>query len=169
MKKTIMPSLLAFSLLIVGGTQAFAVDTVSVERIPSSVIAIWEDVPVLEAVQDASYCYTLSQAAQAAASGVSTRSSTAVTWNVWGEEDYDSYHNLYKPIGHSEQKNGSTVLSTYHYTRTFYGRNILGIVTDYRGDSGRVWGNYTVTAEGTWCISDIPATMTHYVYYGTES
>ena len=119
---------------------------------PSSVVVTREDVSLADAIKDATFDPALAQLNPEFNSGTK-----AVTWNVWGTKVGGT------PYGYSEHKNGSTILSTYHYTRTF-----LGSANDPRGDSGRIWGTYTVLATGTYCIQDVWDLFIHRVYYGTE-
>lgn len=91
----------------------------------------------------------------------------SVTWYCEGwYEDY-SYNSMgsrvQRPCGLSEHRNGNTVLSTYHYTRTYLNKNKM------YGDSGRVWGTGSVTARGTLVDSEVCDLNTHYVKYGTTS
>ena len=125
---------------------------------------IREDVPHEIAVEDASYNSELANIL----SEISTYADDVVSWHVWGERDYQilGRENMARAIGHSEQvRNNSWVTATYHYTRTFFGANALTAV----GDSGRVWGTYTVTAYGTWIYQSIADTTQLKVYYGTET
>lgn len=68
----------------------------------------------------------------------------------------------YTPVGYSEHLDGTTVLETYHYTRTYLGKIAK------KGDSGRRWGKYTVKATGTFCDEDVNMQYTQIVKYGTE-
>lgn len=91
----------------------------------------------------------------------------SVAWYCEGwYEDY-SYnsmgYSIQRPCGCTEHRNGTTVLSTYHYTRTY-----LNDSKKY-GDSGRIWGNGSVVAKGTLVDSEICALNVHYVKYGTTS
>lgn len=86
----------------------------------------------------------------------------AIYWQVWGEARWNPYTYMYRPVGYSAHMNGSTVLSTYHYTRTF-----LGFTWRLFGDSGRIWGSYTVMAIGGDCSQDVWDVYVHRVYYGT--
>ena len=90
----------------------------------------------------------------------------AVSWHAWGEREYQllGRQNMARAVGHSEQVNDGWVTSTYHYTRTFFGETALTAT----GDSGRVWGQYTVTARGTWIYQYIADEHVLKVFYGTE-
>lgn len=119
-----------------------------------------EDVPHEEAVLDDSYDATV-----AARSETNNSVSRSVSWNVWGEREYQNTgsYSMVRAVGHSEQVSDGWVTSTYHYTRTFFGSTLNPI-----GDSGRVWGQYTVTARGSWVYSNYVGEATLKVYYGTE-
>lgn len=115
-----------------------------------------EDVSISEAANDPSFDPIMAQ------EQITQIMPRATTWVAWGDSSYSQTTNLYTPIGYSHEISGTTVLDTYHYTRTFLGSSL-----DPRGDSGRVWGTYTVQATGTGVISDVWYDYVHRVYYGT--
>jgi len=128
--------------------------------LPSIVVVERVDVPLCAALGDSSYDLRSSAQAKFVAEKALTR---AISWKVWGERSLTPSTHLYKPVGYSEHRDGDTILPTYHYTRTF-----LGSSSDPRGDSGRVWGSYTVKATGTDCDPDVWTVYIHRVYYGTS-
>lgn len=125
---------------------------------PSEIVAIREDISREEAMLDNGFDGAKSS------SNIALMSSNDVYWKTWGEHVDKIMSDAVGaiPIGYSAHMQGDTVLSTYHYTRTY-----LGIFMN--GDSGRVWGNYTVKATGTFCDDDVWLTSIHYVKYGTET
>ena len=112
-------------------------------------VCIREDIPIEIAVNQNGYNASLEIP-------VTHINSRATHWDVWGERN----NNI--PYGYSQQMNGSTVLNTKHYTRTF-----LGSKLDPRGDSGQVWGIGLVPASGTYCSGDVWLSYTQKLYYGT--
>ena len=125
---------------------------------PSDVHVIREDIPLEEALQDSTFLVDLALEEEP----LLTR---ATSWEVWGEKKYSSDRTSAVPIGYSQHVSNNVVLSTYHYTRTYLDGGILG---GKKGDSGRVWGNGTVKATGTYCMLDVWSNRTHTVKYGTE-
>lgn len=153
MRKSIICGLLMTSTLLVSAGAAH-VET-------SDIVAIREDIPRAEAVLDPTFNPALSN------EDYTSLQPRAVTWDVWGEKVYTTIdHSSAKPVGYSAHMDGSTVLSTYHYTRTFLGSAGDVVIS---GDSGRKWGTYTVKAEGISCMEDVWRDLTHKVYYGTEA
>jgi hypothetical protein len=125
----------------------------------SIVEVVREDIPIAQALKDASFNPALAKAYPE----IKT-TSKAVYWDCWGGKiNLDGYGGG-TPTGTSVHKNGSTVLNTYHYTRTF-----LNTQYDPRGDSSYKWGYGTVTATGTYCINDVWTCFIHRVYYGTTT
>lgn len=159
--KKLVSMICVLAILCSFGT-AFAVSTDEYQAttLPSDVVVERVDVPLSVAMTDASFSISANAQDATVKNDIETK---AVTWNVWGEKTLNLSTHLYYPVGYSEHKNGSTVLDTYHYTRTFLGSSL-----DPRGDSGRVWGTYTVQANGTDCIADVWDLYIHRVYYGTE-
>lgn len=143
------------------GSQALAAsapDESANAAIPSSRVAIIrEDVSHQEAAQDSTYSSQNDIASQ-------PDKSRAVTWEVlgWSELESTGTTPLYRIYGSTAHVDNGKVLSTFHYTRTY-----LGLFM--KCDSGRVWGNYTVTAPGGTCIYDVLDANVHYVKYGTTS
>lgn len=133
---------------------------------PSSIIAVQENVSVAEAMKDTTFNIGLNQKEQERVQPFATG-----RWECWGEREtervYDSFEGPYqylgKPIGYSRYLSASgSVVSTYHYTRTF-----IKLSGAYRGDSGRVWGYTTVKASGYGVEDDVWSAGQHQVYYGT--
>lgn len=119
-------------------------------EVSTNLEVIREDVTEEEATNDETYSEELD-----AASKETPSIARSVYWSVWGEISSN------RPVGYSAQYNMHTVQSTYHYTRTYLGR--------YKGDSGRVWGWYTVKATGTYCDNSVWNVNKHYVKYGTTA
>ncbi len=125
---------------------------------PSYIEVEREDVSLREALQDP----TFNRSYKNVAEEITTR---ATSWKVWGESEHRTSDNTARPIGYSQHISNGKVLSTYHYTRTYLDSGIGG----KKGDSGRVWGTYTVKAVGKYCSMDVWDTSIHKVKYGTES
>ncbi|MGB4595266.1 MAG: hypothetical protein WBI14_05115 [Anaerolineaceae bacterium] len=163
MKKILFSLLLSIVMVFSFGVTVFAAgegdDESNDFTLPSNVIVQRVDVPLLTAIIDPSFSVA-ANAQNKASSG--TLGLNSVYWNVWGDKRWNPNTYLYIPIGYSEHKDGNTVLSTYHYTRTY-----LGPSWTPRGDSGRVWGSYTVMAVGTDCTQDEWDVFVHQVFYGT--
>ncbi len=123
--------------------------------VKSKIITVREDVTREEAVNDIGFNVDEANKSD------SYLKSRAVTWNVWGTGIEGKYGAT--PVGYSQHLDGDTVLETYHYTRTYLGEWLKF------GDSGRVWGHYTVRAEGEYCDYDTWGAHTHVVKYGTET
>ena len=162
MKKIIFSILLAFVLMSPFVSIVFAADggngPIEEYTLPSDVIIERYDVPLSVAINDETF------SAKANFLSKNIIEVKSVTWHVWGQKDYNSSTALYYPVGFSEHLNGSTVLPTYHYTRTY-----LGLSWSPRGDSGRVWGSFTVRANGTDCLEEVWIVFRHKVFYGTTS
>lgn len=126
--------------------------------INDDIIIIRENVSHEEALHDSSY-NTMQKN-----TNTETTKSRSVSWHVWGERVAGTNGGVwgYTPIGYSEHLDGSEVLETFHYTRTY-----LGAIAK-KGDSGRCWGNYTVKATGKFCDEDVNMQYTQIVKYGTE-
>lgn len=93
---------------------------------PSEIVAIQEDIPREEAMLDPGFDASKSSL------NIALMSSDDVYWKTWGEHVDKVMNNAVGaiPIGYSAHMQGDTVLSTYHYTRTY-----LGVLKS--GDSGR--------------------------------
>lgn len=158
MKKMICSLLTAVVVLSIPFT-SLAASKENEKTMPSKIVAIREDIPQEEAIKDSTFYK------DKAVKSEETVQPRAVTWNVWGDAKWETKNNVFgaTPIGYSEHKSGDTVLETYHYTRTYLSEIFK------RGDSGRVWGNYTVKATGTFLDDDVWTSYTHVVKYGTES
>ena len=126
--------------------------------INNDIVIIREDVSHEEALHDSTY-----DATQKSTYPERTKS-RSVSWNVWGERVAGTNGGVwgYTPVGYSEHLDGTTVLETYHYTRTYLGKIAK------KGDSGRRWGKYTFKATGTFCDEDVNMQYTQIVKYGTE-
>ena len=122
------------------------------------VVYIREDVPRSEAVNDPTYNAQDKKASE----GLAVPPSRNVYWNIYGWKDYVSSGEA-RPAGCSAHMDGSTVLQTYHYTRTY-----LDAIINFRGDSGRHWATGEVYAYGTVCSQDVWNAYIHTVKYGTE-
>ena len=118
------------------------------------------DVPAAIARADITFSLVLDDEA-ASKKGMAAK--TGTTWDVGGTVYYDGVDKYYsKAVGWSGEYSGTTLLSTYHYTRTFF-----GTVTNNLGDSGRVWGTGKVWAYGSKVPTSQVTYMTQRVYYGT--
>ncbi len=126
----------------------------------SNVVFIREDVSPEAAQKDNSYSAEKDEASEDTISSISTQATKSVYWDVKGWEEYGK--TLVRPCGSTAHMKNGKVLSTYHYTRTYYGRS-------KRGDSGRVWGYKVVTARGSYCDYDVADVFIHYVKHGTTS
>ena len=135
------------------------------EIIPSEVVSTQEDINLEEAKKDPTFSQELYLTSKNALSKEERegRGYDEPKWYTWGSKGLASSTHLYYPIGYSAQRIGGVVQPTYHYTRTF-----LGNAANPRGDSGRVWGTYTVRANGTPCIEEVWLLMVHRVYYGVS-
>ncbi len=153
MKKLICSLLIATTVILTHFT-SFAAVTEIQHEVKSEIIAIRENVSREEAMRDNNFNVAKSILSN---NFIEKRS---VEWKVWGSSINTSTGAT--PIGYSEHRNGNTVLSTYHYTRTYLGELLK------RGDSGRVWGTHTVKATGTFLAIDVWSAHTHIVKYGTE-
>lgn len=149
---------LSFSLIVPAFAATYS--TSDEITIPSHIVAERVDVPISAALSDPTFSLTLNNENNLP----STAATGDVRWEVWGVKGYDSSARLYYPVGYSAHMDGTNVLSTYHYTRTF-----LGSTWDPRGDSGRVWGYKTVRANGTNCMQEVWDFFVHKVYYGLTS
>lgn len=126
----------------------------------SNVVFVHEDVSPEVAQKDNAYSAEKDESSENTVPSISTQATKKIYWNVKGWEKYKGA--LVRPCGSSVRMKGDEILSTYHYTRTYYGRS-------KRGDSGRIWGNKVVTAYGSYCDYDVADAFIHYVKYGTSS
>lgn len=154
MKRKLQAAVLIAVMAGIMGLPAYAAEGAGTVEI------VREDVPHEEAVLDDSYDETMADH-----SAMNNSVSRSVSWHVWGEREYQNIgsYSMVRAVGYSEQLSDGWVTSTYHYTRTFFGDTLNPL-----GDSGRVWGQYTVTARGPWVYANNVAEATQKVYYGTE-
>lgn len=164
MKKRVI--VLMVCLMCIGmGVTAYAAEEKC--EVNQDAVIIREDVSRQEAIQDRTFSILQADKMKLELeynSSSDTITSRAVSWNVWGERKFGIVNGIpgYTPYGYSEHVNGTTVLDTYHYTRTYLGEIMK------KGDSGRCWGNGTVCAKGTFCDEDVNMSYTQIVKYGTE-
>lgn len=161
MKKMVIV-LMLFAMSMGTGVTTYAAE--EQKTVNEDVVIIREDVAREEAMRDATFSAKRAdrQAKRSKLSAMATARS--VSWNVWGERKFSIQNGVpgYTPYGYSEHLNGTTVLDTYHYTRTY-----LGAIMK-KGDSGRWWGTGTVQAKGTFCDEEVNMAHTQIVKYGTE-
>lgn len=164
-KKTSMTKIIAT--LVMCATVLSSVRTASATNVKSedrevqhAVVVEREDVSITEAMNDTTFSLPQNSANSCMPMALGT-----VYWKVWGDSEYHrGGEGSYTPIGYSEQRTKSQVLSTYHYTRTY----VTYMLSTY-GDSGRKWGSGTVKATGSQVHSDIFEFGVHKVKYGTTA
>lgn len=158
--KKIFATVMATAMLASMSVGAFA-DGNHISKVePVSVVAIREDVPLNEALQDKTF--------STAASKQATKRSGGAYWDFYGERQWMDEGSEWgaKPYGWSAQINSDTgkVENTYHYTNVYF--KYFGSM---KGASGRIWGHGKVEATGKFCIQDVVDLSVVTVKYGVSN